>query len=88
MFMITRVIIAGIILLLGGLFTFGYGFVTDPFLIPFQDYNQMPEAQQLNYQSQQETSKFFKDKGTALLIAGGSIFGASILLKLARNNRP
>lgn len=80
----TRAIIIGAVLFSGGLLTFGYGFVTDPFLIPFQDYDQMPKSQKLKYQSQQNTSAFFKDKGTNLLIAGGSIFSISVLLKMAK----
>ena len=82
--MINRVIITSAAVFLGGLFTIGYGHITDPFLIPFQDYDQMLEYQKVEYLSQQRTANFFKDKGFTLLIVGGSLFSLSLLLKTAR----
>ena len=75
----------GIVLAVGGIITFAYGFLNDPFFIPFPDYDLMPESQRIQYQQRQKKMAVVKNWGLGLLILGGSSCTVGIILKQTRH---
>ncbi|MEO0987101.1 MAG: hypothetical protein AAFY20_16340 [Cyanobacteria bacterium J06639_14] len=65
-----RVITTAIPLLIIGITTLGYGVFSDPFNIPFQDFDQMPTSQQALYQSQNDTANRIRRGGITVSALG------------------
>ncbi len=65
----TTVLLAVIVVALFlGLAIVAYGFISDPFSIPFQDYEQLPKDAQLSYENESQNMKRVQYFGLGVLI--------------------
>ena len=80
-----RVITAAILLLMTGITTLGYGALSDPFSIPFQDPEQIPTEQQALYQSQSDVANRIRRFGTAALTLGMITLAAGLWVKPSKS---